>query len=61
MKFPCSTGGTQPQTLQMIADGVFNAAPLITHHFPVEQCQEAYDLAVFRPMDCLGVVLEWSE
>lgn len=60
MKFPCSTGGTQPQTLQMIADGTFNAEVLITHHFPVEQVQEAYNLAVFHPMDCLGVVLEWS-
>ena len=61
MKFPCSTGGTQPRTLQMIADGTFNADALITHHFPVEDCQEAYDLAVFDPMDCLGVVLEWSQ
>ncbi|MBD3292051.1 MAG: zinc-binding dehydrogenase [Armatimonadia bacterium] len=61
MKFPCSTGGTQPQTLQMIADGTFDADPLITHHFPVEDCQAAYDLAVFRPMECLGVVLEWSQ
>lgn len=61
MHFPCSTGGTQAQTLQMIADGVFNAEALITHHFPVEQCQAAYDLAVFQPMDCLGVVLEWSQ
>ncbi len=61
MKFPCSTGGTQPTTLQMIADGSFDGDALITHHFPVEDCQEAYDLAVFRPMDCLGVVMEWSQ
>lgn len=61
MKFPCSTGGTQPLTLQMIADGAFDAAPLITDRFPAEQCQAAYDLAVFHPMDCLGVVLEWSQ
>ena len=61
MHFPCSTGGTQPQTLQMIADGSFNAGALITHRFPVEECQAAYDLAVSRPMECLGVVLEWSQ
>ncbi|MGI5819569.1 MAG: zinc-dependent alcohol dehydrogenase [Armatimonadota bacterium] len=60
MHFPCSTGGTQPRTLQMIADGSFNAGALITHRFPAEQCQAAYDLAVFHPMECLGVVLEWS-
>lgn len=61
MHFPCSTGGTQPQTLQMITDGAFDAGSLITHRFPAEQCQDAYDLAVFRPMECLGVVLEWSQ
>lgn len=61
MHFPCSTGGTQPQTLQMIADGTFDAEPLISHHFPVERCQDAYDLAVFRPRECLGVVLEWPQ
>ncbi len=61
MHFPCSTGGTQPQTLQMIAQGGFNAEALITHSFPAEECQAAYDLAVFRPMECLGVVLEWSQ
>lgn len=60
MVFPHSTGGFQPDLLQMIADGSFEAGSLITHHFPVEQCQEAYDLAVFRPMECLGVVMEWS-
>ncbi len=60
MHFPCSTGGLQPRLLEMIAEGSFNAGALISHHFPVERCQEAYDLAVFRPMECLGVVLEWS-
>ncbi len=59
MHFPCSTGGLQPELLRMIGDGRFQAAPLITHHFPVERCQEAYDLAVFRPTECLGVALEW--
>ncbi len=59
MHFPCSTGGTQPRTLQMIADGEFNAEALITHHFPAQDCQDAYDLAVFKPAECLGVVLEW--
>lgn len=60
MKFPCSTGGSQPQTLQAIADGQFNAEALITHRFPAERCQEAYNLAVYRPAECLGVVMEWS-
>lgn len=60
MHFPCSTGGQQPRLLEMIAAGEFDAGALISHHFPVERCQEAYDLAVFRPMECLGVVLEWS-
>ncbi|MGD9494857.1 MAG: zinc-binding dehydrogenase [Armatimonadota bacterium] len=60
MHFPCSTGGLQPHMLELIAEGGFNAGALISHHFPVERCQEAYDLAVFRPSECLGVVLEWS-
>lgn len=60
MHFPCSTGGQQPRLLEMIAAGEFDAGALISHHFPVERCQEAYDLAVLRPMECLGVVLEWS-
>ncbi|MEA3399898.1 MAG: zinc-binding alcohol dehydrogenase [Armatimonadota bacterium] len=61
MHFPCSTGGTQPKTLEMIAEGTFDAASLISHRFPVERCQEAYDLAVFHPEECLGVVLEWAQ
>lgn len=61
MVFPHSTGGFQPALLQMIGDGSFEAESLITHRFPVEQCQEAYNLAVFRPMECLGVVLEWPQ
>lgn len=60
MCFPCSTGGLQPRLLDMIAEGTFDAGALISHRFPIEQCQEAYDLAVFHPSDCLGVVLEWS-
>ena len=60
MHFPCSTGGLQPRLLEMIAESSFDAGSLISHHFPVERCQEAYDLAVVRPMECLGVVLEWS-
>jgi L-iditol 2-dehydrogenase len=59
--FPCSTGGHQPRMLELIAEGKFNARDLISHHFPPEQCQEAYDLAVLNPGDCLGVVLEWPE
>ncbi|MGC9320351.1 MAG: zinc-dependent alcohol dehydrogenase [Armatimonadota bacterium] len=61
MHFPCSTGGTQPMTLEKIAEGTFDAASLISHRFPVERCQEAYDLAVFHPEECLGVVLEWPQ
>jgi len=59
MHFPCSTGGLQPRLLDMIAEGSFDAGSLISHRFPVERCQEAYDLAVCRPMDCLGIVLQW--
>ena len=59
--FPCSTGGHQPRMLELIAQGKFNAGDLISHHFPPERCQEAYDLAVLRPSDCLGVVIGWPE
>jgi len=58
--FPCSTGGHQPDMLRLIAGGKFNAEALVSHHFPVERCQDAYDLGVFSAAECLGVILEWG-
>ena len=60
MYFPCGSGGFQGTLLDMIAEGRFNASALISHRFPVEQCQEAYDLAVLQAGKSLGVVMEWS-
>jgi len=57
--FPTGTGGHQPRILRLISRGVFNASALISHRFPVEDCQEAYSLAVLQAGKSLGVVLEW--
>ncbi len=58
--FPCSTGKHEGEMLQWLSEGRFQAVPLINHYFPAAQCQEAYNLAVFRPAECLGIVLEWD-
>ena len=59
--FPTGSGGHQPRMLRLIAQGLFNAADLISHCFAVEDCQDAYDLAVLHAGQSLGVVLEWPQ
>ncbi len=58
--FPRSSGDWEREMLQWMAEGRFQAGPLISHYFPAEQCQEAYDLAVYSSAECLGIVLEWN-
>ncbi|HEV2122983.1 MAG TPA: zinc-binding alcohol dehydrogenase [Chloroflexota bacterium] len=46
--------------LQLQASGRVNAAPLLTHRFPVEQASEAADLLIEHPEQALGVVLTYG-
>jgi len=61
MHFPCGSGNFQGALLDMIGEGRFNASALISDRFPVEQCQEAYNLSVLNAGQSLGVVLEWPQ
>lgn len=47
-------------TLHAVADGHLQTLPLITHHFPVEQAAEAWELIETKREPVLGVVLDWS-
>ena len=48
--------------LHLLAGGKISIAPLITHHFPIERAQGAYDLITGRSgKPFLGVVIQYSE
>ena len=46
--------------LDLMADGRLNVAPLITHCFPIEQAQRAYDVITGRE-PALGIVLQYPQ
>jgi len=46
-------------TLKLIAEGVLQTLPLITHHFPVEKAADAWQLINQRREHFLGVILDW--
>jgi bacteriochlorophyllide a dehydrogenase len=46
-------------TLRLVASGHLQTLPLITHHFPVEQGADAWDLIATRRQPVLGVILDW--
>jgi predicted dehydrogenase/NADPH:quinone reductase-like Zn-dependent oxidoreductase len=47
--------------LQLLADNKINVSALITHHFPVERAQHAYDLITGKSREpFLGVVIQYS-
>lgn len=48
------------QVLTWLAEGKLAVAPLHTHTFSPEQCQEAYQAILHDKERCLGVVLDWS-
>ncbi len=48
------------RTLELLRQGVLQTLPLITHHFPVAQAAEAFDLILSRREPVLGVVLDWE-
>ncbi len=45
--------------LELVADGHFRVAPLVTHRFAFTAAADAYDLLDRRPAEALGVILEW--
>ncbi len=48
--------------LQLLADKKLSLRPMITHHFPVERAQSAYDLITGRSHESfLGVVIQYGE
>lgn len=48
-------------TLELVARGVLETEPLITHRFPVEQAPEAWRMIDNYIEPYLGVVLDWDE
>lgn len=57
------SGWTTPRmdaTRDLIASGVLQTEPLITHRFPVERAAEAYELILERREPFLGIVLDWT-
>lgn len=57
------SGWTTPRmdaTRDLIAKGVLQTEPLITHRFPVERAADAYALILERREPFLGIVLDWS-
>jgi len=55
------TGDRMDRTLELLQQGVLRTLPLITHHFPVSQAGEAFDLILSRRAPVLGVILDWEE
>ncbi|MFQ3682195.1 zinc-binding dehydrogenase [Roseiflexus sp.] len=51
--------GDLQRSRDMLADGVLDAAALITHRMPVEQFESAYATALNDP-ECLKLVIEWD-
>ena len=47
-------------TLDLLARGVLQTEPLITHRYPVERAGDAFDLILSRREPFLGVVLDWE-
>ena len=43
----------------LLADGGLDVAKLLTHTLPVEEVEQAYDIALNDP-ECLKLVLEWE-
>jgi len=57
------SGWTRPRidaTCDLIARGVLETEPLITHRFPASQAVAAFDLVLSRREPFLGVVLDWE-
>ncbi|MCD6359416.1 MAG: zinc-binding dehydrogenase, partial [Armatimonadetes bacterium] len=47
--------------LELVAEGVMDVEPLVTHRFTPEQAEEAFITAIGEADPCLGVVFTWPE
>ncbi len=47
------------QTLDGIRQGWLQVSNLITHRYPVDQAEEAWNTILKKEQPCLGVILEW--
>jgi 3-hydroxyethyl bacteriochlorophyllide a dehydrogenase len=54
------TSARMDRTLELLEQGVLRTLPLITHHFPVAEAAEAFDLILTRREPVLGVILDWE-
>ena len=48
------------RTCALIAAGILETLPLITHHFPAHQAAAAWQLITSKREPVLGVILEWG-
>ncbi|MCC3375277.1 hypothetical protein [Cohnella sp. REN36] len=48
-------------TLEAIRDGWLKTAPLITHRFPADEAEKAWELIRGGSEACLGVLLDWED
>jgi 2-desacetyl-2-hydroxyethyl bacteriochlorophyllide A dehydrogenase len=63
MTLHAPAGWTKPRmdaTLQLVADDRLRTEHLITHHFPVTEAAQAFDLILQRSEPVLGVILDWE-
>jgi len=59
----CPSGWTQERmddTLQLLAAGWLDAGSLVTHQYPVERAEEAWQQIVSNRDETLGVILTWT-
>ena len=47
------------RTLELIATGHLQTLPLITHHFPVDRADDAWQLIESKSEPVMGVILDW--
>ncbi len=47
------------RTLELIAKGVLDTMALITHRFPADEAEKAWELILNRREEFLGMILEW--
>ena len=54
------TGERMQATLELVASGMLQTLPLITHRFAADRAGEAFDLVLSRSEPVLGVILDWE-
>jgi len=47
--------------LDLMSRKRIDLTPVVTHHFPVERIQDAFDLVLSKDKSAIGIVLDWEE